>query len=43
MKILDRFYKNRVSLNVLAKGKENIEEIYKTAEGNVNWCIIKRL
>ncbi|MFD7035330.1 2-dehydro-3-deoxy-phosphogluconate aldolase [Mammaliicoccus sciuri] len=35
MKILDRFYKNRVSLNVLAKGKENIEEIYKTAEGNV--------
>lgn len=28
MKILDRFYKNRVSLNVLAKGKENIEEIY---------------
>ncbi|WP_239749594.1 KDGP aldolase [Mammaliicoccus sp. O-M53] len=35
MKILERFYKNRVSLNVLAKGKENIEDIYNVAEKNV--------
>lgn len=35
MNILDRFYKNRVSLNVLAKGKENIEDVYHAADKNV--------
>lgn len=35
MKILNRFYKNRVSLNVLAKGEQNIKDIYQAADKNV--------
>ncbi|PTI70286.1 2-dehydro-3-deoxy-phosphogluconate aldolase [Staphylococcus succinus] len=35
MKISNRFYKDRVSLNVLAKGEKNIIDIYQAAEKNV--------
>ena len=35
MKILERFYKDRVALNVLAKGEENIKEVFYAADKNV--------
>lgn len=35
MKIQDRFYKDRVALNVLAKGEENIKAVYQAADNNV--------
>ncbi|UOQ84331.1 2-dehydro-3-deoxy-phosphogluconate aldolase [Gracilibacillus salinarum] len=33
--ITDRFYKNRVALNVLANSVENAKEVFKAAEGHV--------
>lgn len=35
MKILDRFYKDKVALNVLAKGEQNIQDVYQAAEKKV--------
>ena len=35
MKILDRFYKDSVALNVLAKGERNIKDVYQAANKNV--------
>ncbi|MDW8545382.1 2-dehydro-3-deoxy-phosphogluconate aldolase [Staphylococcus pseudoxylosus] len=35
MKIHDRFYKDRVALNVLAKGEENIKAVYQAADENI--------
>ncbi|RIO65123.1 2-dehydro-3-deoxyphosphooctonate aldolase, partial [Mammaliicoccus sciuri] len=32
MKIHDRFYKDRVALNVLAKGEENIKAVSQAAD-----------
>ncbi|MCD8899715.1 KDGP aldolase [Staphylococcus gallinarum] len=35
MKISDRFYKGKVALNVLAKGEQNIQNVYQAADKKV--------
>ena len=35
MKILDRYYKDSVEINVLAKGERNIKDVYQAANKNV--------